>query len=305
MIAGGVIAGQGEIELLPLIGVVWTCAVLGDTTSFYIGRRLGRALPREARPAREDHARAARAGRGLLRPARRQDDPDRPLHRARPRAGAVHRRVVRAHVPALPPVQHRRLRRCGPRSSASSATSSGARSTRSQHIVGQALFGFAVTVARDRRRGDGVPAPRRDPAPGSTRIASHPLVKPLFVIGRPLYRWIVRPLARVLTPPAHFVVQPAHAGRARAGAHDARRRGRSGRVLLRRSTSCTSPTSFAPTPLDNDLLDLADRAAQRHARGRREGGHQPRRAADRDRAAWWPRASCSSCAGATPRRSCW
>src|SRR3954471_15905988 len=42
VIAAGVIAGQGEIDLLPLIGIVWTCAVLGDTTSFYIGRRLGR-----------------------------------------------------------------------------------------------------------------------------------------------------------------------------------------------------------------------------------------------------------------------
>ena len=42
VIAGGVVAGQGEIQLLPLIGIVWLCAVLGDTTSFYIGRRLGR-----------------------------------------------------------------------------------------------------------------------------------------------------------------------------------------------------------------------------------------------------------------------
>src|SRR5918997_4660993 len=42
VIAGGVVAGQGEIQLFPLIGLVWTCAVLGDTTSFYIGRRLGR-----------------------------------------------------------------------------------------------------------------------------------------------------------------------------------------------------------------------------------------------------------------------
>src|SRR5215212_8077787 len=42
VMAGGVIAGQGEIDLLPLIGLVWTCAVLGDTTSFLVGRRLGR-----------------------------------------------------------------------------------------------------------------------------------------------------------------------------------------------------------------------------------------------------------------------
>src|SRR5215211_923450 len=44
VIAGGVIAGQGEIQLLPLIGLVWICAILGDTTSFYIGRRLGRGF---------------------------------------------------------------------------------------------------------------------------------------------------------------------------------------------------------------------------------------------------------------------
>ncbi len=44
VIAGGVIAGQGEISLLPLIAIVWVCAVLGDTTSFYVGRQLGRGF---------------------------------------------------------------------------------------------------------------------------------------------------------------------------------------------------------------------------------------------------------------------
>ncbi len=42
VIVGGVIAGQGEISLIVLIGLVWLCCVLGDTTSFFIGRRLGR-----------------------------------------------------------------------------------------------------------------------------------------------------------------------------------------------------------------------------------------------------------------------
>jgi undecaprenyl-diphosphatase len=42
IIAGGVIAGQGEIQLIPLIGIVWLAAVLGDSASFMIGRRLGR-----------------------------------------------------------------------------------------------------------------------------------------------------------------------------------------------------------------------------------------------------------------------
>ena len=44
VIVGGVIAGQGEIELIPLVGLVWVCCVLGDTTSFFIGRRLGRGF---------------------------------------------------------------------------------------------------------------------------------------------------------------------------------------------------------------------------------------------------------------------
>ena len=44
VIVGGVIAGQGEIELVPLIGLVWLSCVLGDITSFFIGRRLGRGF---------------------------------------------------------------------------------------------------------------------------------------------------------------------------------------------------------------------------------------------------------------------
>lgn len=42
MIVGGVIAGQGEIRLGPLILIVWVSAVAGDTVSFFLGRRLGR-----------------------------------------------------------------------------------------------------------------------------------------------------------------------------------------------------------------------------------------------------------------------
>lgn len=44
VIAGGVIAGQGEVSLVPLIGLIWVSAVLGDTASFFLGRRLGRSF---------------------------------------------------------------------------------------------------------------------------------------------------------------------------------------------------------------------------------------------------------------------
>ena len=43
VIVGGVIAGQGEISLYVLIGVVWACAVAGDLASYTAGRKLGRA----------------------------------------------------------------------------------------------------------------------------------------------------------------------------------------------------------------------------------------------------------------------
>ena len=42
MLLGGLVAGQGQIDVLTLIGVVWACAVAGDLTSFTLGRRLGR-----------------------------------------------------------------------------------------------------------------------------------------------------------------------------------------------------------------------------------------------------------------------
>jgi undecaprenyl-diphosphatase len=42
VIFGGAVAGQGETSLVLTIGAVWFCAWAGDTTSFLLGRRLGR-----------------------------------------------------------------------------------------------------------------------------------------------------------------------------------------------------------------------------------------------------------------------
>lgn len=44
VIVGGVVAGQGEINVVALIGIVWACAVLGDLTSYSVGKRLGRGF---------------------------------------------------------------------------------------------------------------------------------------------------------------------------------------------------------------------------------------------------------------------
>ncbi|HWA55216.1 MAG TPA: DedA family protein, partial [Solirubrobacterales bacterium] len=42
MLLGGAVAGQGAIDIYLLITIAWFSAWLGDTTSFFIGRRLGR-----------------------------------------------------------------------------------------------------------------------------------------------------------------------------------------------------------------------------------------------------------------------
>jgi membrane protein DedA with SNARE-associated domain len=39
---GGLLARQGVIELVPLVLVVWATSLLGDSWSFYLGRRFGR-----------------------------------------------------------------------------------------------------------------------------------------------------------------------------------------------------------------------------------------------------------------------
>ena len=44
VIAGGVFAGQGNLELFVLLGLVWAACVAGDSFSFWLGRRLGRGF---------------------------------------------------------------------------------------------------------------------------------------------------------------------------------------------------------------------------------------------------------------------
>ena len=44
MLLGGAVAGQGAIDVYILIAIAWFAAWLGDTTSFFLGRRLGRGF---------------------------------------------------------------------------------------------------------------------------------------------------------------------------------------------------------------------------------------------------------------------
>jgi membrane protein DedA with SNARE-associated domain/membrane-associated phospholipid phosphatase len=44
MLLGGLVAGQGQIDVVTMIAIAWAAAVAGDMTSFFLGRRLGRAF---------------------------------------------------------------------------------------------------------------------------------------------------------------------------------------------------------------------------------------------------------------------
>jgi membrane protein DedA with SNARE-associated domain/membrane-associated phospholipid phosphatase len=61
IILGGAVAGQGETSIVLTIGVIWVAAFLGDSTSFMLGRRLGRGfILRHGPKVRITHERFAR-----------------------------------------------------------------------------------------------------------------------------------------------------------------------------------------------------------------------------------------------------
>jgi undecaprenyl-diphosphatase len=50
VIVGGVVAGQGHIDLVAVLGLTWICAFTGDLTGYALGRRLGRRFLLEHGP---------------------------------------------------------------------------------------------------------------------------------------------------------------------------------------------------------------------------------------------------------------
>jgi membrane protein DedA with SNARE-associated domain len=203
VIAAGVIAGQGEIELIPLIGLVWFCAVLGDTTSFYIGQRLGRGfLERHGPRVKISHERLEQVEGYFDR------------HGGKTILIGRFIGLVRALAPFIAGASGLTYRRFLPYS----VVGTGLWSTvfcvlgyifwrsfdRVAHYAGQAIFGFGLTVGvivgivvAYRRR--------RDIHTWLLAHERHPLVRPLFAIGRPVYRRVVLPLARVIAPEARFL----------------------------------------------------------------------------------------------------
>ena len=108
ILIGGVVAGQGEISIYIADRARVGVRGRGRPDLLHARAPARPRLPRAPRPAAEDHRGAPRLRRGLLRPPRRRDDPDRALHRARARDRAVHRRRVADGAAQVPPLRRAR-----------------------------------------------------------------------------------------------------------------------------------------------------------------------------------------------------
>jgi membrane protein DedA with SNARE-associated domain/membrane-associated phospholipid phosphatase len=255
VIAGGVVAGQGEIQLLPLIGIVWLSAVLGDTTSFYIGRRLGRRF-------------LERHGPKVKITEERLQQVESYFERHGGKTILIGRFIglVRALAPFIAGSSGLPYRRFIPYSIvgtglwASVFCVLGYLFWRSfdqvAKLAGQAVFGFGVTVAvivgvvvAYRRR--------REIKAWLVEHRRHPLVRPLFAIGGPLHRGVARPAARFFAPYVRFIRERITPGELGLELTTLLAIGGVGAFFF--VVYLTEfERSLGPTTFDAELLDLAD-----------------------------------------------
>ena len=256
VIAGGVIAGQGEIQLIPLIGLVWVCAILGDTTSFYIGHRLGRGFL-------EKH------GPRVNITHERLEQVDGYFDRHGGKTILIGRFIglVRAIAPFIAGSSQMAFRNFLPYS----VVGTGLWATtfcvlgyifwrsfdRVVDIAGRAIFGFGLTVAvivgavMVYRR-------RRKIWAWLLEHERHPLLRPLFAVGRSLQRRVIEPVARALAPEARFLGERLSPGGLGLELTTTLAVGGVGLYVFVLYTVVLSG-DLGPTPLDRELLDVADR----------------------------------------------
>ena len=256
VIAGGVIAGEGTISLLPLIAIVWICAILGDTTSFYIGRRLGRKFL-------EKHGPRVKITHERLEQVEGYFD----RHGGKTILIGRFIGLVRALAPFIAGSSGLSYRRFIPYSIIGTGLWATIFCTlgyifwrsfdRVAHLAGQAIFGLGVTVAVIVGI---VVAYRRRHEIKEWLLAHerHPLVRPLFVVGRPLYRKVLRPAYDAVAPELRFLwnrVTPGELGLELSTAIAVAGVGIFVFVLYIVELS----SDLGPTPLDTELLDLSDK----------------------------------------------
>jgi membrane protein DedA with SNARE-associated domain/membrane-associated phospholipid phosphatase len=256
VIAGGVIAGQGEIDLIPLIGLVWICAVLGDSTSFYLGHRLGRGFLERHGP------------RVKITPERlTQVESYFDRHGGKTILIGRFIGLVRALAPFVAGTSGVPYRRFVPYS----IVGCGLWSTtfcvlgyifwrsfdQVAHIAGQAIFGFGITVGVIVGI---VLAWRRRAEIRAWLLAHerHPLLRPLFAVWRPLHRRVFGPIARAVAPQLRFLWERLTPGGLGLELTTVLAAGGVGLYVFALYVVVLSGDLNA-TPLDRELLDLGDR----------------------------------------------
>jgi membrane protein DedA with SNARE-associated domain/membrane-associated phospholipid phosphatase len=256
VMAAGVVAGQGTIDLLPLIGIVWLSAVLGDTTSFFIGKRLGRGFLERHGPRFKITEERLHMVEGYF---------DR--HGGKTILIGRFIGLVRALAPFIAGASALPYRRFLPYSVVGTGLWATLFCTigylfwrsfdKVAHLVGQAIFGFGLTVAVIVGV---VVAYRRRHEISEWFVAheQHPLVRPLLAVTRPLHRRVVRPVTHVAMPYVRFAfdrISPGGLGLelttllAIAGVG----------IFVFVTFLSQLAADPGPTPLDTDLLDLGDR----------------------------------------------
>ncbi|MEA2404186.1 MAG: hypothetical protein QOE08_833 [Thermoleophilaceae bacterium] len=211
VIVGGVVAGQGEIHLIPLLGLVWLCCIAGDTVSFFVGRRLGRSfLERHGPRVKITHERL--------------DMVDGYFERHGGKTVLVGRFIglVRAIAPFIAGSSGMRYGRFLPYSVigtglwASAYTLLGyffwqsfdkvaAVAGRATLVFGLLVaIGVGVVYAYRRLREE---EHRRRLAEWVERQAQRPMLRPVAAVARPVWRRVLAPIGRVVGPRARFLWQ--------------------------------------------------------------------------------------------------
>jgi undecaprenyl-diphosphatase len=259
VIVGGVIAGQGEISLIVLIGIVWGAAILGDTTSFFVGRRLGRDfILRHGPKVKIDEARLEQVESYFSR------------HGGKTILIGRFIGLVRALAPFVAGSSGLGYRRFIP----FSVIGCGLWATlfcvlgyvfwesfdQVADIAGKATFGFGLTIAAIV---GGVLAYRRLRQPEQRRRAvgwmeRRPLLRPLLAVARPIRRRLLSPVWSVVGPQLRFLfarVTPGDLGLELTTTLAVTGVG----FYVFTVYAVTLSADPGTTPADRELLDLADR----------------------------------------------
>jgi membrane protein DedA with SNARE-associated domain/membrane-associated phospholipid phosphatase len=209
VILGGVIAGQGEINVMVLLALTWFAAFLGDTTSFVLGSRLGRGFLERHGP------------RVKITPERlNQVEGYFAKHGGKTILIGRFIGLVRALAPFIAGTSKMPYRRFAPYSVIGTGLWSATfvllgyffwRSfEKVAGIAGRATLAFGIVVgigvgvvyAYRRLRHE---EERRKLAAWFERQGQRPLLRPVAWVLRPLWRRVLRPIGRVIAPELRFL----------------------------------------------------------------------------------------------------